>query len=146
MVGLLIWNIFLKKVLECYFEALNYTVMFFESGQSSYHQEVIGKLKKLDIFVLEAFNPLKIEDPEGFRLALKLRALQFSAKPIVVFQSLNDEFLASPFLMDYSTLHNLPDKIRMLGKIESLNPGIFDRLIAKYPILNTMPVHQGGSN
>lgn len=141
-VGMLIWNDFLKKVLLCYFEAMNVNILLFETGLSSYPQKVIENLKKTDIFITEAFNPLKIDNPEGFRLALTIMKLNFTTKPIVVFQHLEDVFIKIPVLMDFSTIHHLPEKIQALKEIDKPDKSIFDKLIATLPGLTMMPIHK----
>ena len=141
-IGLCLWNEFLRNVINLYFEGTNTGTIITFKDEAIYTKEVIEKLKSIDIFITEAFNPFKIQDPEGFRTSIKLMELGFTLKPLIIFRTIDNNFLKTPFILDYSTIHMLPQKIKELMTIRKIDISQFNPIIEAYPDLNKKPVHE----
>jgi hypothetical protein len=142
-IGFLIWNDFLRRVIEFCLGTIDSSVVFhrFLRDSSGLSSEFLKKLSNIDILVIEAFNPQKHKDPEGFRLAMKIMELGFKTKPLVIFRRLEERFLIHPSLIDYRTIYNLPDKLQQLMEASGVTHEDFRGLLRAYPVLKSKPVH-----
>jgi len=141
-IGLYLWNDFLRNVVTLYFKGTNTGTVITFKDEAIYTKEVIEKLKNIDIFITEAFNPFKIQDAEGFRASMKLLELGFSLKPLIIFRTIDKNLLKYPFILDYSTIYMIPKKIEELMTIENFDAAQFIPIIEAYPVLIKEPVHR----
>lgn len=142
-VGLLLWNEFLREVIELYFHSLgNCQLEYFNVDMSSYSHELILKIREIDYFVIEALRPDKFGDAAGFRLAKTLVKSGINFHLILIFKALEKKFLNYPCFIDYGTVHLLPDKLKQLetsvGDIEKY----FLEIVKQYPYLDILPIHK----
>jgi len=142
-IGLLLWDDFLMQVIVEYLALTGLcNVEQFQRKAETLSAEFVNRLKKLDLFITEAFNPNKIRDAEGFRLAVKLIELGFKAKPIVIFRTIEGKHLVYPYFLDFKTIHHLPEKMKTLLSIPDIDKEPFDLLVRTYPILSKLPEHK----
>ena len=142
-IGILLWDDFLTQVIVEYLALTgSYNVEQFQKKADTLSAEIVDRLKKLDIFITEAFNPNKIRDAEGFRLALKFIELGFKAKPIVIFRTIEKKHLIYPYFLDFKTIHHLPKKMETLLASTDVSKEPFDFLARMYPILSKLPEHK----
>lgn len=142
-IGILLWDDLLTQVIVGYLALTgSYDVQQFQRKAKTLSAEFVDRLKKLDLFITEAFNPNKIRDAEGFRLALKLIELGFKAKPIVIFRTIEGKYLIYPYFLDFKTIHHLPEKMETLLTSPEVSKEPFDLLARMYPILSKVPEHK----
>ena len=142
-IGILLWDNFLAQAIVKYLTLTGlYKVEQFQKRADTLSVEIVVRLKKLDLFITEAFNPNKIKDAEGFRLALKLIELGFKAKPIVIFRTIEEKYLIYPYFLDFKTIHHLPEKMETLLTSPKVNKKPFHFLVRMYPILSKVPEHK----
>lgn len=142
-VGLLLWNDFLRGVIELYFLSVgDHQIEYFDVDMSSYSHELILKIREIDYFVIEALRPDKFRDAAGFRFAKTLVKGGINFHLILIFKALEKKFLNYPCFIDYGTVHLLPDTLKELetsiGDIEKH----FSEIVKQYPYLNTLPIHK----
>lgn len=142
-IGILLWDDFLTQIIEGYLTITGfYDVQQFQRNAETLSAEFVDRLKKRDLFITEAFNPNKIWDAEGFRLALKLIELGFKAKPIVIFRTIEEKYLIYPYFLDFKTIDHLPEKMETLLASPDVSKEPFDLLARMYPILSKVPEHK----
>lgn len=142
-IGILLWDDFLTQVIVEYLALTGlYNVEQFQRKAETLSAGFVDRLKKSDIFITEAFNPNKIRDAEGFRLAVKLIELGFKAKPIVIFRTIVGKYLIHPHFLDFKTIHHLPEKMETLLSVTDIDKKPFDLLARMYPILSKVPEHK----
>lgn len=142
-IGILLWDDFLTQVIVEYLALTgSYDVQQFQRKAETISAEFVDRLKKLDLFITEAFNPNRIRDAEGFRLAVKLIELGFKAKPIVIFRTIEGKYLVYPYFLDFKSIHHLPEKMETLLASTDVIKEPFDLLAKMYPILSKVPEHK----
>ena len=140
-IGVLIWDVFLKKVILFYFDvSAVFNVIYFPT--TGFSQDFISDSNRLDILIAEAFNPFSRQDPAGFRPVLELIEGGFTFKPLIIFRSLDNKYKQYPFFIDFSTINLLPEKINELLKIKKIDLDLFRDLAKSNPLLTAKPVHK----
>ena len=141
-VALLIFHDFLKYVIYNYLRMEGFLCSFpFNCGTACVSIESLVSIERQDVFIVEAFDSLTFDNPQGFRLVLKCMQLRRSIRPLVIIPALDAEFLAHPCLLDYKSLARLPDKLERITQGKPVDSEIFDALVREYPNLIREPHH-----
>ncbi len=140
-IGLFLWNNYLRKVMVIYLKGTKLCNIINFEEKATYMREVLDELESLDLFIAEAFNPHRIDNAEGFRMAIRIAEFGFKAKPLIIFRKIDKEFHTIPYIIDYSTIYLLPDKIAALLRADSIDRTQLAPVIDRYPILMKAPLH-----
>ena len=142
-VGLLIWSHDLRNLAAGCLEVIApCQVIVLQRSTDIVPAEFLSTLSRLDILITEAYNPNKFKNAEGFRLAMTIVNGHIPVLPLIIFKSLDKEYLEHPYFIDYSTFHMLDEKIDELQSMKQCDLKPFAIVAGRYPELLRIPVHR----
>jgi hypothetical protein len=141
--ALLLWCPFLRCFINDYlFFFQGIEPLLLQTNSRVVSSTFMEDLRRSEILITEAYNPTKYADPEGFRLAMKLVEAGVAVRPLVIFRTLETEFLSSPHFIDYGRFLQLDQKLNGLLKQEKNNLQAFVNLSRNRPELLKVPMHR----
>ena len=148
-IALFVWSPRLRHILENCLRGIWGIEPQIINPDEPWARDIILSLPATCLFVVEAYNPSETgtynpngyRHAEGFRLALSHAEQKKSGKVLVIFRSLEAEFLLSPHFIDYATFFEFGRKINALTFQKENDLDVFLNLKSKTPLLTTLPRH-----